>query len=120
MAKQNTRTIYSMLGLVIWGDIADLTLYRAHDGRFVIFSKTWPDKPPSPLQITQRKRLAVAAYDWKRLSGDHRDQWNAAARRASLAMTGYNLFVHFSLTPDPTCKATLERQTRTTLHLLPP
>lgn len=119
MARQDPNSIFTWLGLVIWGDVGDLTMYKATPGHLVIFSKTWPDKPASPLQEQARTRLALAAHDWNRLSGDHRHQWDQAARRASLCMHGYDLFVSFTLRPDPQSLATLARQTGTTLQLTP-
>lgn len=119
MARTAPKSLFTWLGLIIWGDVGDLTAYRRPDGAMILFSKTWPDKPPSDLQIQARARLADAAATWQSLSGDQRSQWHLAAGRASLCMHGYNLFMALTLIPDPPAKATLERQTHTTLDLQP-
>jgi hypothetical protein len=108
------RTI-SVLGLVIWGDLGDLTIYRARSGKVVTFTKTWPKCPPSPAQQQHRARWLLAIHDWGRLTNDQREQWKLAAARASLCATGYNAFIHFHMSPDAQSLATLARQTGTTL-----
>lgn len=118
MAHQPANRLFSLFGLVIWGDFADLTLYRSKRGKVVFFPKTYPTGPGSPLQQAQRNRLKAAAADWIALTDAERSQWELASRRASLCSTGYNLYLHWQLTKDDSAIATLERQTHTTL--LPP
>jgi hypothetical protein len=115
MASTTTRRLFSLFGLVAWGDLGDLTMYRRKDGRLVIFKKTWPDKPPSTAQLTHRARYTDAALAWQALTPDKRTAWRQAAARASLCMTGYNLFLHHQLSGDDSAIATLERQTSTSL-----
>jgi hypothetical protein len=103
------------LGFVQWGDIAELTTYRRPDGRVVLFAKTYPDKPPSPAQIAVRTHFLAAATRWRSLLPAERGQWNLAARRASLCMSGRNLHCAAYLNPDPAALATIARQTHTTL-----
>ena len=115
MASQPPDKLYSLFGFVIWGDFGPLTMYHRADGRLVVMLKTWPDKPPSPAQLTQRAVFAAAATTWNALSTAQRLQWSTAAARASLCATGYNLWVHWQITGDQAAIATIERQTRTTL-----
>ena len=115
MASTTTRRLFSLLGLVAWGDLGHLTIYKRKDGRLVIFKKTWPDKPPTGDQLDQRSRYSCAALAWRALSPESRASWATAARRASLCCTGYNLFLHWQLSNDDSAIATLERQTNTSL-----
>jgi len=115
MAHTPTRSLFTFFGFVIWGDIADLTAYRNRKGKFVLFAKTWPHKPPSPAQLAQRQRITNAAAGWRALSPATRQQWHLAARRASLCAHGYHVFVHWHLTGDDLAIQTLERQTGTEL-----
>jgi len=115
MAKTPLDKLYSILGTVIWGDLADMTMYRNRKGRVVAFAKTWPKDPASTLQLQQRAKMTAAAAAWKALTGDERANWELATKRASLCMHGYDLFVHWQLINDATAIATLERQTNTTL-----
>lgn len=118
MAHQPARNLLSLLGLVAWGDLGPLTLYKSKRGKVVAFAKTFPAKPPSAHQLYQRYKIRQAADKWQALSPTQRSEWNKAANRASLTMHGYNLWVHWQLAPDLQEIRTLERQTGTSL--LPP
>lgn len=115
MPHQTPTHLFTLLGMVAWGDIGPITIYRNQRGRMVWFAKTWPKKPPSPDQQAQRDRLTAAAADWQALSPGQQAQWHLAARRASLTMHGYDLFQHWKLSKDTSAIATLERQTGTNL-----
>jgi hypothetical protein len=115
MAHQPKTALYSVLGWVIWGDLGPVTMYRDKQGKIVAFPKTWPKKPASPAQATQRALFIAAATGWRALTAQQRAAWELATRRASLAMHGYDLWVHWSLTEDEQAIRTLERQTGTTL-----
>ena len=111
MPAQPRHPLLSLLGFVYWGDFAELTMYRSKRGRLVIFSKTRPDKPITQLQGDQRERLYEASQAWNALSDAERSAWEAASKKASLCMTGYNVFVYWHLTRDTGAIQTLERQT---------
>jgi len=112
---QPPQNLLAWIGFVTWGDLHDVTIYRNKKGKVVMFSKTWPKKPPSPEQIEWRTKYTNAAALWRALPPTARHQWHLATRRASLTMTGYNLFVHYVITHDEKAIRTLERQTGTTL-----
>jgi len=118
MAKQPARDLMHLFGFIAWGDFGDLTLYTSQRGKVIIFRKTWPEGPASDAQLTQRNRLAAAASTWQSLNDSQREQWELASLRASLCMTGYDLFVHWKLIADPSAIQTLQRQTNT--NLIPP
>jgi len=115
MAYQPQPKLFTVLGFVIWGDFADLTMYRSKRGKVVWFKKTWPDKPPSEKQLAWRDLWKTAIADWNALTPAARNQWDLASRRASLCMHGFDLWIHYSLSDDDTAIRTLERQTHTTL-----
>ena len=115
MAHQSIDHLYCALGFVIWGDLGHLTIYRNKRGLVTWFEKTWPHKSPSPAQILQRAKFIEAAAAWQALTFLERRQWNLATARASLCMTGYDLFIHWRLSGDSAAIATLENQTRTSL-----
>lgn len=104
-----------MLGLVAWGDIGDLTCYKSKRKKVVWLKKTWPEKPASPLQLTRRAEWTAHAQAWNALTPQQRAQWHLAARRASLCLHGFNLWMHWKITGDDAAIQTLERQTKTTL-----
>jgi len=115
MPHQNLERLYSSLGFVVWGDLGPVTLYRNKRGKVVFFAKTWPHKPGSPAQLAQREKFIQAAAAWHALTSVARAEWEQATRRASLCLTGYDLFLHWSLTADDRAIRTLEHQTATKL-----
>lgn len=115
MAYQPKERLMALIGLVAWGDVGELTVYRSKQRRMVVFTKTWPDKPASPEQQAQRDRMTAAAIEWQALTTAEKAQWELATKRGSLCMNGYQLFQHYKLTGDTSAMETLERQTRTDL-----
>jgi len=115
MAKQPATNLVTVLGFVAWGDLGPLTIYRNHRGKMVAFPKTWPKAPESALQIIQRQKFKDAAAGWRTKTPADRGEWNLCAKRAGLMMSGYALWVSWSLLPDPPAMQTLQRQTNTTL-----
>jgi hypothetical protein len=115
MVQQTRTRLLSLLGFVYWGDFADLTLYKSARGKIVLFHKTWPEVPGSPEQLALRQQMRDAATAWRTLTTPQRQAWELASRKASLCMTGYNLFVWFAFTQDLSTLDTIQRQTKTTL-----
>jgi len=118
MAHQPARNLLTILGLVQWGDLGPLTLYKNKQQKLVAFMKTWPKGPASPEQKIYRDRFTAAAAAWKALTPTKRHQWELASQRASLAMCGYALFVHHQIIKDDHAIQAVQRQTRT--DLIPP
>lgn len=105
-----------LFGTILSGDLAEVTYWRSHKRQTIVATaKTWPQKPPSELQTVQRQKYTSAIAAWHALTPAQRQQWQLAARRASLCATGYNLFLSFFLSPDTPARQTLERQTGTNL-----
>jgi hypothetical protein len=116
MAHHPRERLFSLFGLVIWGDFADLTIYRSRYKNIVFFPKTYPKKPPSEAQAAQRERFKNALTRWNELPENRKTQWHLAAKRAYLCMHGYNLWQFHELTKRTDLIRTIQRQTRT--HLL--
>jgi hypothetical protein len=115
---QTETKLYTLFGIVVWGDLGPTTIYRTKQGKMVFFAKTWPRKPPSPKQAAQRDRFRQAAQAWNTLTPATQTQWNRATLEASLCMTGYDLFVYWFLTGDTATIRTIQHHTNT--QLLPP
>jgi len=115
MPKQPPENLFSILGTVLWGDLADLTMYKNKNKKIIAFAKTWPDKPASPQQTFLRHRFRNAAKAWQLLTPAQKAQWNLATRRASLCMGGYALFVHHQVVGDDKAIQAVQRQTHTIL-----
>lgn len=100
----------NFLGFRPTGDLADLTAYTSARGKVVWFKKAPPLKPPSPRQVHQRLIFGNAARGWKLLTEATRNAWINAAHRAHLHLSGYLLYMVWSLLRDRATIRTIERQ----------
>jgi len=112
---QADERILNFLGLRPTGDFADLTAYTTSAGKTVWFLKSPPQKPPSVRQLHQRQMFRNAARAWRELGQETRNDWNEAARRAHLYLSGYLLFLVWIVTPDRPAIRTIERLSGITL-----
>lgn len=109
---QDERSLFSLFGLLIWGDFGPFTMYKSKRGKIVVFAKTWPQKPASERQAQLRAAFKEASQAWNELSQVQQDKWHLAATRLSLPMHGYDLFMHWKLQPDDTYIRTIEHQSK--------
>jgi len=105
----------SMLAYDVSGDLGPLTLYRSKNGTTVAFPRSPPKRPPTPAQLTQRKRFQDAMLAWNALTVEQQRAYEHATLVLSLPLTGLNLWIHFCLVHDLTALHTIELQSRTTL-----
>lgn len=103
------------MGLRVGGDLDGLTYYVNKRGNVTWFAKAPPAKPPTRKQTFQRNAFRLVAELWNQQSDAQQAAYDSITRRASLCMTGYNLFVHVELTNDQDTLRTLERQTDVTI-----
>lgn len=109
----------SLWGLLVSGDWGPFTIYTKGDGQKVVFPISPPTKPPSPDQIVQRNLFASAQASWTRLTPDEKQALEDAARKASLIMTGQNVWMSCWLRRDPYTLEGLQDQTGVQLPQLP-
>jgi hypothetical protein len=95
MAAQTSTALHQLLGLVIWGDIGPLTMYRSRQGRLVIFKKTWPDKPATPPQLACRDSMSLCGRAWRNMPAHQRFLWHCVSSKCQMLGHGYNLWVHW-------------------------
>ena len=110
MAAQTSTALHQLLGLVLWGDIGPLTMYRSREGRLVIFKKTWPDKPATPRQIACRDAMVTCGRAWRGMPPHQRALWHQVARKCSLKGHGYSLWVHWRFKQPVAALRTLQQQ----------
>ena len=115
--QQHARNLIHLFGFVAWGDFGPLTIYTSARHRVVAYPRAPPTSPPTPWQTSQRARFSAAAAAWKIFVPSLKPNWEKAARRLSLKVTGYDLFVYYHLSQDRLAIATVERQSK--LQLLP-
>jgi len=101
----------SLLGFASSGDLGPLTCYRSHLGKIVVFSKTWPQKPPTLAQLTGRSRMYFGAEQWRNFSDYQKDRWRQTVDQSSLCMTGYNLWICWWMKPDYNAYVAIMQQT---------
>jgi len=109
--KAGVSKTFNLLGLNFQGDLGPLTTYTSKKGRRVWFLKTTPSGPSSDWQKIQRDKFRALALAWMNLTQEQRQAWHTAAKRASLRITGYNLWAYLQLTGDRAAIETVERQT---------
>lgn len=109
--------ILHMLGTHVTGDFGPYTFYTSRRSGVVWFPRSPALKPATPLQLHWRNKFRLAAEIWRRLPTAERNNWLAAAKRANLAITNYNLFTYYVLTEDDDTIHTVERHAH--LKLIP-
>lgn len=109
---------FNLLGFRVAGDVSGFTCYTDKFGRKVWYKKAPPDKPPSQRQLDRRRLFKLAVEAWKNLTAEEKQQLEIAASKASLCLTGQNLYTSCSLRAAEGTYRTIERQTHTTLPAL--
>lgn len=113
------RNLLPYLGLNFGGDVGGYTIYRSHFGRAIMYPRTFPSKPPSPLQIKQRLRFAAAQQNFMHESPQTKTLWESLTQKLSLCLTGQNLYIRMSLNPDPTALANASSRAGISLTMPP-
>ena len=109
------QSLFAMLGWNTQGDLGPWTFYTDKRKGLVFFVKAPPLEPPSLLQTSVRNSIRLAAYTWRSLPPSARTNWQLAATRAHLKITGYNLFVFWILRKEDAAIRTVERLTNVSL-----
>jgi len=113
--QQARPSSWTYLGLKIQGDLGPFTCYTSKHGKVVWYLKAPPKEPPTWEQTIERNIFWYVGRAWASLTQPQREQWETVAKRASLRITGYNLFSYFAITDDEPVMQTIERQTKMTL-----
>jgi len=113
-----TATAESLVRFWGWntqGDFGPWTFYTDKRKGLVFYLKAPPLEPPSIWQTTTRNKFRLVALSWAAIPKAARENWQRAADRAHLTITGYNLFTYWSLTADDAAIHTVERLSNLTL-----
>lgn len=110
---------YDLLGLNVSGDLGDVTLYTDRFGQKIWYPKSPPETPETPGQRRQRDRFTAAVTNWREADQATRERFEAVSLKASLMMTGHNLWISLSFSQDAALCATLARQTGIPISLPP-
>lgn len=104
-------SLASILGLTVQGDLGGWTFYTSKRGKIVFYPQAPPLNPPTIYQQLLRQDFRYAGLLWQSITPQSRANWQAAARRARLVITGYNVFTSWCITNDTTIIRTIEAQT---------
>jgi hypothetical protein len=107
----NQRFPWRLIGFRPTGDVWDYTLYTNKKGSLVCYVKTRPGKPFTARQLANMRQFTAIASLWTSLSPSAKRSWVDAARKATLSITAYNLFVYANMQPDRSTIRTIQRQT---------
>ena len=81
-----------VLGIRFWGDMGPLTMYNSRRKNMVIYAKAPPKCVASLGQIRNRHLFRCAGIAWGILTEREKADWERAAKKLSLGITGYNLW----------------------------
>lgn len=109
--------IIDLIGLNAQGDLGPVTIYKSQRGRRIWFAKAPPEIPWTVGQIRQRTLFIMAGIAWQNLTADEKADYERAAKKASLRITGYNLWVHACVTQNVSYIETIIHQTAIALKL---
>lgn len=101
----------SMIGMIVSGDVDGLTIYTDRHGRKVAYPKSPPKEPPTDIQIACRARFKAAQAEYMSMTDDQKFRYEELTRKASLCLTGQNLFIHVAMKHSFGLLDTLQQQT---------
>lgn len=88
---------YAVLGARVAGDLGGVTCYTDRFGRKTVYPIAPPKEPASDCQTTLRNRFKTAQATWAALSPAEKKALEEATHKASLCLTGQNLFLSAAL-----------------------
>lgn len=106
-----------MMGLNHTGDWGPYTFYTKPNRTMVFYLRAPPKVPPSYKQLNAHWAWTLAANNWTAAGADVQAQWNLAAQRARLSISGINLWMYYQLTGDRAAIQTIQRQSHVDLGL---
>jgi len=101
---------FSLLGLIVSGDVDGLTIYTDRRGRKVCYAAAPPSVPATPLQLAWKSRFALGMKFWSLLTPAERLDYRRVCDAASLCMLGHNLWLHLYITQNLSLWKTLVAQ----------
>lgn len=102
----------AILGTNVQGDLGPLTMYTGTPGRVIYYLRAPPKEPPTHRQCHVLAKWVAAADLWSCLESALKARWLLASKKAGLRITGYDLFVWYTIRQDAGPIHTIERQTR--------
>ena len=101
----------SILGLIVSGDVAGITIYTDRYNRKVAYPKAPPKEPPTKMQVDARNRFKAAQSEYMGLTRSQKEAYELLTKAASLCLTGQNLYIHVAMKHTQGTLDTLQNQT---------
>jgi hypothetical protein len=111
---------FSLLGLLVQGDVGGWTGYTDRFGRHHWYPKSPPLTPPTEAQIFYRNRWSAGAALWRALTPQQQQAYSAVCRKLSLMLTGPSLYMTLYCRNNLELIKTLEQQSGISLEAPPP
>lgn len=111
MPAPNPNLFPSLLGTWVSGDFGGLTIYTTKKGKKVFYQEAPALEPPTPAQTNQRNRFRTAQAEWKNQTHQVKKNLENMCIRASLVMTGQNLWIRVAMRHEQSAYETLQHQT---------
>lgn len=101
----------SILGLIVSGDVAGITIYTDRHNRKVAYPKAPPKEPPTKMQVDVRARFKSAQKEYMGLTPLQKSEYELLTKAVGLCMTGQNLFISVAMKRTYGILDTLQLQT---------
>lgn len=111
---------WNLIAARLAGDLGGVTCYTDRYGRKTVYPIAPPEKPPSPEQTVLRSKFRTAQAAWKALTPAEKANLEEACRRASLRLTGQNLYISAATKKMNANVQALAAQTGIPLPTIPP
>lgn len=106
----------NIIGLIVSGDVDGVTIYTDRYNRKVAYPKAPPKEPPTKMQVDVRNRFKAAQAEYMGLTPLQKRAYEDLTQKASLCMTGQNLFIHVAMKRTYGTLTTLQDQTGVTVQ----
>lgn len=107
------------LGLRLSGKFGPLEVYTNRRGKHVWYEEPKLIPTPSEAQKACRERFKQAVFAWKNLASEEKKALEEAVKRASIALTGQNIWISAYTSKGRQALEALSRQTGIPLPLPP-
>lgn len=110
---------WQLMGILVSGDVGDLTIYTDRFDRKVPFPRSPPKQPASPKQLLLRARFRIAQANYMATTKQVKQAWEDITKTLSIPQTGQNLFISLSFSQDHAAMQTLVQQSSITIDMPP-
>lgn len=108
MAFSGPSSLFAHLGLIQWGDLGEITIYRSARGKLVAFAKTYPKLSASKDCFMKKCHWLWAAEAWKNLTSVERRMLDRLLRNSGFRYGSLAAYTATGSAPPGTFRAWFE------------